>query len=83
VPGAVPDGAPTLRYRPVRASARPVAPQGSISPRIAAASMTSAPAASGASDATARIVVRRTDPLMPATAGHAPARSITGPVITR
>src|SRR5215831_2845592 len=45
------------------ASARPVAAQGSASPRMAAASITSAPAASGASNATARILVRRTGPV--------------------
>ena len=113
------------------ASASPVAAQGSVSPRMAAVSITSAPAVSGASSATARIWVRRAGvvgvtsttrlagssrvnaaaaassakqtgnsmvaaagnaapqpptttarPLMPATAGQAPARS-TGPVITR
>jgi hypothetical protein len=44
-------------------SAKPVAAQGSASPCIAAASITSAPAASGASNATARILVRRTGPV--------------------
>jgi hypothetical protein len=45
------------------ASARPAAAQGSACPRRAAASSTSAPAASGASNATARIWVRRTGPV--------------------
>ena len=45
------------------ASARPAAAQGSASPRMAAASMTSAPTASGASNAVARILVRRTGPV--------------------
>src|SRR5690349_4815168 len=45
------------------ASARPAAAQGSVSPWMAAASMTSAPTASGASSATARIPVRRTGPV--------------------
>jgi hypothetical protein len=45
------------------ASARPAADQGSACPRRAAASSTSAPAASGASSATARIRVRRTGPV--------------------
>src|SRR5262249_55912834 len=45
------------------ASASPVADQGSASPRVAAVSITSAPAASGASNATVRILVRRKGPV--------------------
>jgi len=44
-------------------SARPAAAQGSAWPRRAAASSTTAPAANGASSATARIWVRRTGPV--------------------
>src|SRR3984885_4643096 len=49
--------------RTLPVSARPAAAQGSASPRVAAASMTSVPAASGTSNAMARILVRRAGPV--------------------